>query len=327
MRGNSLTFIEAVKGVSLTAIKGSEQKMARKYDFKSMHSMSDIQSRVGGLATARKVRVAEIVDDADGNVAGFRPIKKRFGIKNERSGEIADFASPIYSVLQHYEAVNMVVNSLREKHIEARGFMTEWENGVAVELFIDNVIIPKQGNETLAQSLRVPDGKDGIEMGIRFVNSYNKSSGFRGYGFGWRLACSNGMFLRSVLPEMKFSIRHTGQVVDRVGDKIQSAIRRLVENRGALIAVIDEAQNDVLQFKNEDELVTMLGGYVGSDSRADRILDTPAASGIGLEASRWELYNLLTDYATHTEMSVSMYDRIQSGAEMLLTRSPSAIVA
>ncbi len=293
--------------------------MALFKNFNSMESIDSIRSRTDSLATASKVKVAEIVEQPDGTIKGFRPIKKRFGIKNERTGEIADFASPVYSVLQHSDAVNMVLGSLQEHGIEARGFMNEWNNGVAVEVFLDNVLLPTEGNEFVAHSLRIPDGKDGIQMGIRFVNSYDKSSGFRGYGFGWRLACSNGMFLRSVLPEMQFSIRHTGQVVSKVSDKIYGAVRRLVMNRGALIAVIVDAQKEKVSFNTEKEMVLALSGYVGSERRAEVILDNRAAHDVGLETTRWNLYNLLTDYATHTELSVSMYDRIQNGAERILT--------
>lgn len=293
--------------------------MALFKNFNSMESIDSIRSRTDSLATASKVKVAEIVEQPDGTIKGFRPIKKRFGIKNERTGEIADFASPVYSVLQHSDAVNMVLDSLQEHGIEARGFMNEWNNGVAVEVFLDNVLLPTEGNEFVAHSLRIPDGKDGIQMGIRFVNSYDKSSGFRGYGFGWRLACSNGMFLRSVLPEMQFSIRHTGQVVSKVSDKIYGAVRRLVMNRGALIAVIVDAQKEKVSFNTEKEMVLALSGYVGSERRAEVILDNRAAHDVGLETTRWNLYNLLTDYATHTELSVSMYDRIQNGAERILT--------
>jgi len=293
--------------------------MALFKNFNSMESIDSIRSRTDSLATASKVKVAEIVEQPDGTIKGFRPIKKRFGIKNERTGEIADFASPVYSVLQHSDAVNMVLDSLQEHGIEARGFMNEWNNGVAVEVFLDNVLLPTEGNEFVAHSLRIPDGKDGIQMGIRFVNSYDKSSGFRGYGFGWRLVCSNGMFLRSVLPEMQFSIRHTGQVVSKVSDKIYGAVRRLVMNRGALIAVIVDAQKEKVSFNTEKEMVLALSGYVGSERRAEVILDNRAAHDVGLETTRWSLYNLLTDYATHTELSVSMYDRIQNGAERILT--------
>jgi len=293
--------------------------MALFKNFNSMESIDSIRSRTDSLATASKVKVAEIVEQPDGTIKGFRPIKKRFGIKNERTGEIADFASPVYSVLQHSDAVNMVLDSLQEHGIEARGFMNEWNNGVAVEVFLDNVLLPTEGNEFVAHSLRIPDGKDGIQMGIRFVNSYDKSSGFRGYGFGWRLVCSNGMFLRSVLPEMQFSIRHTGQVVSKVSDKIYGAVRRLVMNRGALIAVIVDAQKEKVSFNTEKEMVLALSGYVGSERRAEVILDNRAAHDVGLETTRWNLYNLLTDYATHTELSVSMYDRIQNGAERILT--------
>lgn len=291
----------------------------RKFNFDSMPRLSEIESRVGGLATARKVRVAEIVEEG-GKVTGIRPIQKRFGIKNERTGDIADFCSPIYSVLQHGSAVSMVIDSLKEKGIEARGFMKEWDNGVGLELFLDNVLLPVQGNEPVATSLRIPDGSEGIQMGMRFVNSYDKSSGFRGYGFGWRLACSNGMFLTHVLPEIRFSIRHTGEVVAKVGDKIHDAIRRLVLNRGALIAVVQEAQADVLNFATEKELVATLEGYVGSERRAENILNSRAGMQTELDITRWNLYNLLTDYATHTELSVSMYDRIQQGAERMLTQ-------
>lgn len=294
--------------------------MALFRNFNDMDSMNTIQSRIGTLASARKVKVAEIVESDEGEIKGFRPIPKRFGIKNERTGEIADFCSPVYSVLQHSESVNMVLDSLKEYGIEARGFINEWNNGVAVELFLDNVVVPTQGNELIKQSLRIPDGDDGIQMGIRFVNSYDKSSGFRGYGFGWRLACSNGMFLRSILPEMRFSIRHTGEVVSKVGDKIYGAIERLIHHRGALIAVIEDAQQDRVEFANENELSTALAGYVGSERRANDVLSSHAARNLELETSRWNLYNVLTDYATHTELSVSMYDRIQNGAESILTK-------
>jgi hypothetical protein len=293
-------------------------------NFSNMKSIVDIEADAMNLARAVKVPVAEIVLDESNKPIGARRIDKRWGIKNLKTSEIVDFCSDQYTVLQHAEAVQMVLGGLRANGVEARGFLKNYNDNISVEMLLDNVVMPVQGNGDVAHNLRVRDDADGIHLGIRFVNSYNKSAGFRGHGFGWRLACSNGMFLRTVLPETKFSVKHTGDVVGRVAGQIRSAIYRLIKERGAVVAIVEKAQHETVPFKNEKEVVMTLAGYAGSEKQAANILSVNA--GLPLQPTRWELYNAMTSYATHTAgLSFPMYEKIQRGAEQVLT-APVEIV-
>ncbi|HPC13023.1 MAG TPA: hypothetical protein PLN36_01490 [Bacteroidales bacterium] len=102
-------------------------------------------------------------------------------------------------------------------------------------------------------------------------------------------------------------------------DSIRSRTDSLATASKVKVAEIVDAQKEKVSFNTEKEMVLALSGYVGSERRAEVILDNRAAHDVGLETTRWSLYNLFTDYATHTELSVSMYDRIQNGAERILT--------
>ena len=287
----------------------------------NMVSLNEIDENAMNLSRAQRVRIAEIIEKEGKNSA--RIIDNRWGIKNLKTGEIVDFCSDKYSILQHVDAVGMVTASLRSFGIEARGNLRNYGNAIAVEILFDNVAIRKNG-EIMQSNMIVPDGAKGIQLGIRFVNSFNKSTGFRGYGFGWRLACSNGMYLTSILPEIAFGVKHTGDVVGRVADQMKRAILKLIDEKGAVITHVQKAQDDKIVFENQKQLVATLAGYVGSEKQATNIIETTGGR-LDLNPSRWELYNAVTDYATHTQMSYPMQDRISRGAEKILIAPVSVV--
>lgn len=280
----------------------------------SMVNLNEIDENATRLSRARTVKVAKIVEEEGKNVA--RIIDNRFGIENIRTGEVVDFCSERYAILQHSDAVGMVTSSLRSFGIEARGNLLNYGNNIAVEILFDNVVMPSM---EVSQSMTIPDGANGIQLGIRFVNSFNKSTGFRGFGFGWRLACKNGMYLKTVLPEITFSVKHTGDVQKRVAVQIKDAILKLIKERGAVIAIVEEARKDIVNFADQKEMVATVASYVGSARQANYILET-TGSHLGHDVSRWDLYNALTDYATHAQLSYPMQDRIARGAENMLVK-------
>lgn len=263
---------------------------------KNLHGMNRVVN-YAQFQTDKAQKVPLYTEVADGQ---FKEVRYQ-GIQNLSTKEIVTTVSPRYSILQHGDAVRMVGTAMAEYGIQAQGNVRNYGDSILLEVLFDNV--------------RFDDDSQGIQFGMKFCNSFSKTNGFNGWAYGLRQICSNGMHLWRVIPNSYISVKHTGDVVRRVGERMRMFVENMAEYHGMMVDIIEAAESDIINFGNDAQLVQSLIPYAGSDRRAKDIIER---KGIEVETPRWELYNKFTEYASHEELSFTMEERIHEAAQKIL---------
>lgn len=260
----------------------------------------------------RQLDVAvEVPIHYDNPESDFLPKAEKYkGIYNTGTHELARVVSTQYALLQHRDAYVALVSALRMADLEVFGVVKNNRDSVAVELTFDGII--------------VDDGVEGIEMGLKLANSYNASSAFKGWGWGLRKVCSNGMYARRVIPEMSFSNVHRGEIdavsVDEIYNLVTAARSRLMNYE----TVIDESKLKVMDFPESESVIATIAPVIGSYKGAIKAVDRHWNEE--LDTNRWDVYNIATAYASHEPMSENMFHNIQRRAEDFLAAETVTII-
>lgn len=226
-------------------------------------------------------------------------------IKNDATNREVCTISDRYSILQHNDALNLILTGIEAAGITGGGVLRNYHNNIIVETFFDNLTIRDHSQDSY------------IQLGMRFTNSFDKSIGFTGGLTGWRQICSNGMLLGRLLPNAPhISFNHCGDVVKRITDSMMNFVESVIKMEGSLLTIINEAREEIITFESHDQLIRFTSQFVGSERRANQIFEIEP---IELETTKWSIYNALTSYASHTDtLSYNQYEKINVGAEKLL---------
>jgi hypothetical protein len=250
---------------------------------------------------AHEMNKAEMVEvyHSNGDASRFHVIK------NTSTTEEVCTVTDRYSILQHSDALNLILTGIQSSGITGAGTVRNYGNNVVVETYFDNLTVRDHSQ----------DGH--IQLGMRFTNSFDKSIGFNGTSFGWRQSCSNGLLTDRMLPNAPhISFKHMGNVIERITASIKTFVEDMVKMEGSLLTIMNEAQNEIITFSSMDQLITFTSQYTGSERRAKLVFDLEP---IELETTKWALYNSLTAYATHNEaLSYNQYNTIHEGAQKLI---------
>ena len=282
--------------------------------------METLRAKLNGLATASEKPVFVADKTESGEVIPLEA-KNFKAIWNDKENQLATIASKNYTLIQHSTAFGAVLDAITavktNPQVKAR---VEERNGRAWMTVVFEDIIAK-------------DGAQGIEIGLKATNSFDKTSSLK-YGgqgkqstgafefFGYRRTCSNGMAIRLesinwelVKPEAEAkaigdqfarleaqvirvdasqSIRHYGQNAIIKLDGIMSALAKLPYVAKNLEERIVEAQSEAIAEKEAGEMLEKLG-YC--DRTHKRLMEQFEHE----EQTRWGLYNAITAYASHTE--------------------------
>jgi len=237
-------------------------------------------------------------------------VKGHKGIYNTNTRQIASIVSDNYAIIQHRDAYISLVSALRRAEIEVAGVVKNGRDHVAVEMTFDGVV--------------ADDGEQGIELGAKVVNSYNKQSAFRGWGWGLRKVCSNGLYIRTIIPEMAFSIVHRGKApeisIEAITNMVDQARSRLVDYEH----VIERAKETPLAFPMVESIIETISPYVGGTRSAVTVVD--GYWNGELNTTRWDAYNMMTAYASHEGLNEPRFHAVQQRAEKFLMADTIEIV-
>ena len=228
-------------------------------------------------------------------------------IKNNTTQEEVCTVSDRYSILQHSDALNLIVSGLQAAGITGAGTLRNYNNNVVVECYFDNLTVRDHSQ----------DGH--IQLGMRFTNSFNKTVGFNGMAFGWRQVCQNGLLMSRMVPNApQMTLKHMGDVVERITNNVKSFVENIVKMEGSLLTIINEARNEIITFESHDQLIRYTSQFVGSEKRAKQIFEIEP---VELSTSKWDLYNALTSVVSHdNSLSYNQYTTIHSGAQDMLLK-------
>ena len=229
-------------------------------------------------------------------------------IWNSDRNELAGITSSKYAIIQHRDVVESVANTLSNLGIKITGDFYDFGNTIKGQLsFVDD------NNENL-----IGDDADGIRPGIKFTNSYDKSNSLRFEYFAMRLVCSNGMMLPKILQVE--TLIHVGQ--DKQSDEIAAITEKFVKNVIESNSVLQEYVNKSIGDTVEWELaVQVFDKLIKSKKHKEAIREILRASlpEGATTASRWNMYNAITSYATHDEqLSHNVNSKLHKAAQSIL---------
>jgi len=113
---------------------------------------------------------------------------------------MAQVVSKGYKIIQHNDVLQAVTEALATKNIQVSGRLDNFRDSFRADLIFEN------------QGTPVKDDATGLKIGIRVLNSYNKSSSFRLELFAFRMVCQNGMSLGQVMNGIRELTFHTGEL-------------------------------------------------------------------------------------------------------------------
>lgn len=228
-------------------------------------------------------------------------------ITNNTTGKEVCTVSDKYAILQHKDAVNLILSGIQASGITGSGTLRNYNDNVVVECYFDNLTIRDHSQ----------DGH--INLGMRFTNSFDKSIGFSGNMFGWRQVCKNGMLMNRMVPNApSMFFKHMGDVIERITGSVKTFVEGIVKMEGSLLTIINESRNEVITFESHDQLIRFTSQFVGSERRAKQMFELEP---IELNTSKWSLYNAMTAYASHENaLSYNQYKTIHEGAQDMLLK-------
>lgn len=237
--------------------------------------------------------------------SAFESDPKRRDILNLHSGKRAAVVSDIYHEYQHADVVHKVVDSLTKAKLVSHGHIYDNGDTIKIQLLFDNITFIKD-----------PAGKGkGIQPGAIFRNSYNKQNSVTGSGYFMRVICTNGMVMRQLIPELKFSERHTSSIVEKLPSAIDNFTTALLSKSKLIETSIDIASKVQVQFSNREQRLLTIVALVEHNKVGEMIekeLET-------LNPTKWDIYNAITKIATHERIGETVREHMERVSEKILS--------
>lgn len=243
-------------------------------------------------------------DDGVPHVSSIKNAPKVWGIKNLTTGTVNFGAAKNYTPLGHEEAFSPVLDAI--DHLGLNTLINIENHHDVAELFV------------LFPDLTVNDHAQGIEMGVRFKNVYNDKKSFKGSAFGWRLACSNGALYSVTFGDLVISTWHTEAQVRAIPEKVELFVEGILQRSHLLENTIDNAIKAELAFKDYAEIANTLAPVTESKKIAGVAADLVKNPE---HTNKWELYNAITAFASHENITHTTRERLVSSAESALLGS------
>lgn len=219
-----------------------------------------------------------------GNKEVPQALKGWKGVFNVDTGKIASVVTDGYQIIQHNDTVTAVKNVLGRLNLDVKGLAKDYRDRYVADLVFQNA------------GVEVKDDATGIQIGIRVVNSYNKQTSFRLEMFGFRRVCQNGMTFGAQSFGVVENTIHYGSKEKGLAEierLTNSFVKRVIGSSEIMQNYVNQMIGDSLEY---EQAVKIVQGLIRAKKHQDWIINS-------LEGckSRWDLYNAITDYATHGE--------------------------
>lgn len=296
------------------------QKQSFRGNLKQMVSYADAAGQATGLDRAKIIPLlydqtwgqTDLVWDRKENVPvqdplGLQQYRDRQAVLNLGTGRIAATVSPGYSLLQHQDMVEAVLDGIQRTGFadDAIYRIENDRNIVRLEMLFPEV--------TLADDV----SRDGLSLGFRFVNSVDKSNGFRADVYLWRKVCANGNYLGKAIPGGKINMYHVGNWTERIRTIAHDYVTAVTDNIVGLQEMIDGVMHREVRFEKPADLEATVAAIVGRTTLPDEMPQIP------LITTNWEIYQAITHWTTHSsKISNQTRDNANAMAEKALFVAP-----
>jgi hypothetical protein len=240
---------------------------------------------------------AQIVDAYVNDGGVMKQCDHHKAIYNISQGRVAAFVSNDYKLINHGEYFESFKESLDRLNLDYTYKTTNLGNMAIVDFSFKNMNIKfeKLGEE--------------FATGIRLVNSYNKSTGLMMFSKFTRLACMNGMVMSKFAQAL--NMKHTSKEILNFAPAIERKLAHLINERAELQAWVEASISDSIEWEAVGTIMTKL--MTQQKHRAEILsrLNIQCikkddgtfeyASENKAKRTRWEIYNAITHYLTHSE--------------------------
>jgi len=243
------------------------------------------------------------------NAAGQKIYQPGYkGIYNLSKAELARVVTKGYQAVQHAEVVEgteTALNNLGIRNYQKR-VVQQGHKVTADFTFPDVVIKLERVGEEFA-------------TGIRVINSYDTSTGIVIVTRLSRLVCSNGMVLKHNGEGL--ILKHNSSLIPQLQSQIEITIKNMVNSHANLQAMVENCIADSIEWTMVDKIMMNLIG------RKNHIEAITALLPAGRPPTRWELYNAITEHATHgKQLRPSIEAWLQNKAEKVLMTDSAGLM-
>jgi hypothetical protein len=253
----------------------------------------ELQEVIDSLAVAEERQV--FISTPGGDTKETQEYK---AIWNLNTNTLGCIASKKYNIIQHRQVVNALFTALDNLNLKY-----EWEI--------------KTDNHRLFLDVKFPETKMLIKVGeefiggIRLVNSYDKTTGLLILPRLERLACANGMIVTKFL--FAYSIKHNQKLVHDFEGVIGKSLNQMINSSSVLKALINNCIDDSVEWKYAG---IVLFNLLHRKKHVKEIMMNLTEKD---EVTRWDIYNSITQYATHgAQIKPTVESWLQYKAQQLL---------
>lgn len=260
-----------------------------------LKNADEFRATLDSMDTVRKVPLFYGYDKVEA--------KHKIGLVNSRTSELVGVASDAWEPVTHKDAFTQVL----ERTLDLVGDETFYGR------------IQNNGNSASMEVLfGTTDTVDKLAYGLRVANYYRVGSVLKISSLFVRAACTNGMLWSQVSANM--SLNHLNKIWS---SDITNGVNYVVGNlsqTGDLIGThISDAMDDKVRYQENVDVVKRILAQSGiSEDKGYNRLMRSEWKHEGETISRYDLYNMVTAYATHLTPSVGKFEEVQRGAVRIL---------
>jgi hypothetical protein len=282
------------------------RNMARytKFNINSLNSFDDFISDMA-KAELKPITVAGKIEPEINHVA----------VVNTKTNEVAQIASPNYKILPHADFFSMTSDLIRQAGSDdVKGYILETNGGdsYTARLIFNDIEIEE------------PNKGANIKVGMEFSNSYDSVYSARGRAFYLRMSCTNQMIMQNIIPECMFSRSHNAinemALLEAVTIRAERFMSNLVSSGAKFKNVMENAIETELYYEHPIQVQNLFEDIFGGERHAKKMIDginhvATKEPNNKYSLTKWDLYNMVTDYASHKEVTPNVFESILQKAE------------
>jgi len=247
------------------------------------------------------------------------------GIYNISKGQFCGAVISYYNLVQHSDYFLGFANALDNLNLKYKMKIAQVNNKAYADI------------EFINKNIKFDKLNEEFTVGVRLINSYDKSSGIKIMPMFKRLACANGMVITRF--EETFSIKHISKLAKNIQAYVETRLKDVINQNDYLRRWVEDSMNDsiewriccsiiekiITQRKHREKILKELGISIidFEDKKTKKkstqyIWDDDATKKD--KFTRWEIYNAFTSYLTHDEQITPHVETVyQSKAQRILT--------
>ena len=208
--------------------------------------------------------------------------KRNMLVMNIDRNVMACIARKSYTVIQHRHAVESVVDALTSLNIRCEATLKASKHAIQLDVdFPDKFVELTKVNEKFT-------------CGMRLSNDYSQQFGLLIAPRIKRLACSNGMIVVDIVKPKH--IKWNEQLTVELQGLIDELIKDLINSDQKLQDVVSICMQDSVEWNTAKLLLQFM--FKKKKHIKEIFARLPSQKDIS-KVTRWEMYNAVTDYATH----------------------------